>query len=158
MGDGSLATQEMLCICEIPPECGSLHQRWDFWWDHPSASPTRLMGSLWRSCSASWQVFYRGNWSICNHRCGVSLGGGEFRISLHCHLEPNTSAILTLNDQWNNLMFLLKYLSKTDVPEIPTTSYTQVGSQGCLYLYRLTHILLLLGSCSFLFYWCMLSI
>lgn len=31
---------------------------------------------LWRSCLASFQVFFRGNWFVCSCRFGVSMKGG----------------------------------------------------------------------------------
>lgn len=108
--------------------------------------------STWRNCSTSFQALFIGNWSMCSCRFGVSVGGAEFRIFLLCHLEPNPSRTVTSNYQWNNLMLLPKYFSKTDLPETPATPHTWVRSQGFLYLYSLTHILLLLHSCSFLFY------
>ena len=49
--------------------------------------------SWWRSHSASFQVFFTINWSMCSCRFGVSVGRGEFRILLHHHLEPNPSRI-----------------------------------------------------------------
>ena len=33
------------------------------------------------------RFFFRGNCSVCSCRFGVSIGGGEFRILLCCHLE-----------------------------------------------------------------------
>lgn len=47
-----------------------------------------LICPLGRSCSASFQVILRGNYSSCSYRSGVSVGGGEFRIFLHCQFEP----------------------------------------------------------------------
>ena len=34
-----------------------------------------------------FRVFFRGNCSIFSYRFGVSMGGGEFRVLLRCHLE-----------------------------------------------------------------------
>lgn len=42
---------------------------------------------LWRSCSASFQVFFRGNCFICICRFGVFMGRGEFRFFVY-HLWP----------------------------------------------------------------------
>ena len=53
---------------------------------------------LWRSSSASFQVFFNGSYSICSCRLGVSVGGGEFRVLLCGHLElpPEWLSILHL--------------------------------------------------------------
>ena len=42
---------------------------------------------LCRNCSASFQTFFRGNGSTSSWAFGVSVGGGEFRIFLHHHVE-----------------------------------------------------------------------
>ena len=44
--------------------------------------------SLLKSYLASFQAFFRGNYSMCSGKFGVSMGGGEFRLFLCCHLEP----------------------------------------------------------------------
>lgn len=48
---------------------------------------------LWRSCSASFQVFFIEDCSICSYIFGMSMEGGEFRIFLCFLLElsPQTS-------------------------------------------------------------------
>lgn len=49
----------------------------------PFSSPLpNVMGSL------PVLVFFRGNYSIYICSFSVSMGGGEFRIFLHCHPEP----------------------------------------------------------------------
>ena len=40
---------------------------------------------LWSRRSASFQVFFRGNCSICSYRFGCVHRGDEFRIFLWCH-------------------------------------------------------------------------
>lgn len=46
---------------------------------------------LWRSCFSSFShLFFQREFSICNCRFGVSLGGGKFRVFLCCHLELPT--------------------------------------------------------------------
>ena len=42
---------------------------------------------LCRNCSASFQTFFRENVSTSSWASGVSVGGGEFRIFLHHHVE-----------------------------------------------------------------------
>lgn len=76
---------------EIPPCYVPLGWGWGFFAKTVSLPLLHLSmwffcSELWRSCSPSFQVFFRGKWSICNCSFGVSLGGGEFRIFLHCHL------------------------------------------------------------------------
>ena len=44
--------------------------------------------SVCRSCSGSFQTFFRGDCSTRGCRSGMAVGGGEFRILLSCHLEP----------------------------------------------------------------------
>ena len=44
---------------------------------------------LGRSCSASILLCFRGNCSLCSWGFGVSMGAGEFRLFLHCHLETH---------------------------------------------------------------------
>ena len=46
-----------------------------------------LICSLCRSHLSRFLVSFRGNCSICSCRFGVSVGGDEFRIHLHHHLE-----------------------------------------------------------------------
>ena len=41
---------------------------------------------LWKSCLASFQVFFRGNYFICSYRF-ISMEGSELRIFIWCHLE-----------------------------------------------------------------------
>ena len=43
---------------------------------------------LWKSCSASFQVFFRENCSVRSWRSGVSVGVSKLKILLCCHLEP----------------------------------------------------------------------
>ena len=51
---------------------------------------------LCRSCSISSQFFFRRNCSPCRYRFSVSMGGSEFRILLHCHLEAKLLFLLNL--------------------------------------------------------------
>lgn len=37
---------------------------------------------------ANFQVFFRGNCSICSCKFDVSMGIGKLRIAVYCHLEP----------------------------------------------------------------------
>lgn len=46
-----------------------------------------LIYLMCRNCSPSFQVSFRGDFSICSCRSGVSVRGSQFRILLHCHLE-----------------------------------------------------------------------
>ena len=46
---------------------------------------------LWRFWSSSFHVPFRRNYSICSCWFVVSVGGGEFGIFLHHHLEPSLS-------------------------------------------------------------------
>ena len=50
---------------------------------------------MWRSCSASFsEVFvFGGKCSTCGCRFGMSVGGGEFRIFLHCHPAPEPALL-----------------------------------------------------------------
>lgn len=82
-----LAPQEEGPICDISPDGRSLKQGWGFWRDPVSASPIPLdvtLLSLWRNCSASFEVLFGGNCSICSCMFSVPVGGCEFRIFL-CH-------------------------------------------------------------------------
>lgn len=67
-------------------------QRVGFWQDYVSVTSTHLhvafLPRFWRSCSPSYQVYFRKkNCCICSYRFGVSMGGGDFRVFLLCHLE-----------------------------------------------------------------------
>ena len=63
-------------------------------WVEYLSRPFLLSISVWpfypllcRNCSASFQAFFRGNGSTSSWGFGVSVGGGEFRIFLHHHVE-----------------------------------------------------------------------
>lgn len=43
-----------------------------------------------RSCSINPQFFFRSDCSICRYRFCVSVGGGKFRVFLHCYLGPSS--------------------------------------------------------------------
>lgn len=61
------------------------------WWDCVSASPIHFTFLICPMCRIhSARVFFppRGNRSVCSYRFSVSLRGREFRILLHCCLEP----------------------------------------------------------------------
>lgn len=69
------------------------HARGKFFFFCKNTSLTLLSVSIWpfypvvwRSCSTSFQAFFRENWSICSYRIGVYMGGSEFRVFLHPHL------------------------------------------------------------------------
>lgn len=47
----------------------------------------------WR-CSVSFQVCFRGNFSVCSCRFGVSVERDEFRIFFCCHLEQSLNQFL----------------------------------------------------------------
>lgn len=44
----------------------------------------------WRSCSASFQNFFRGKWSICSCRFSKCMGRSELSIFLYCYLGSPT--------------------------------------------------------------------
>lgn len=92
--NSSLLKQRLL-LSEIPPSGGSLHQGWGFWQDGSlpllPVSMWHFYPLLWRSCSASGQVFFRRNYFIWNHSFSVSVGGSGFRIFLHCHPDCPSS-------------------------------------------------------------------
>lgn len=46
---------------------------------------------LWRSIQLVLTSFLRGIYSICNCRFSVSVGGSEFRIFIHHHLELSSN-------------------------------------------------------------------
>lgn len=72
---------------------------WDFWWNHMSASPISMWPFyllFWRSCSAGFQVFFRGSYIICSYRFVVSMGGSKLTIFLCHHLElPPSESFLS---------------------------------------------------------------
>lgn len=45
-----------------------------------------VVSLLCRNCSISSQLFFRRNFSLCKCRFGVSMGGTEFKVFLHCHV------------------------------------------------------------------------
>lgn len=45
-----------------------------------------------RSCMSRFWVSFKGNYSVFSYRYGVSVGGGDFRILLHHHIEPELTA------------------------------------------------------------------
>lgn len=47
-----------------------------------------LLSLLWRHCSSSSQILFRGSDFICSYKFTVAMGGSDFRVFLHCHLEP----------------------------------------------------------------------
>lgn len=68
-------------ICEISPDCVDHHTGSSFSQDCLSLPflPVLVWSFyplLWRSCLASFQVFFRGNWFVCSCRFGVSVKGG----------------------------------------------------------------------------------
>lgn len=100
MGYKSLAPQGealfiylvLLFFLDILPDCGLLCHRWGFGKSMSLPLLLVLMWPfyllLWRRHSASSQALFRG---ICSTRSCifiVSMGGGEFSIFSHHHLEP----------------------------------------------------------------------
>lgn len=49
--------------------------------------PFLLIYVICRICSASFWISFRVNCSICSYRFGVSVGEGEFRRLMYCHIE-----------------------------------------------------------------------
>ena len=77
---------------------------------------------MWMSCSASFQIFFRANFSTCTCRFNVSMGGVGFRIFLHCHLEPPSSLSLSLS-----LSLLLSLFLKLFILRERESKRAQVG-------------------------------
>lgn len=78
---------------EFPPSSRSLCQGWGLWQDYVPAFPTSLwvssqLPNVQLSLSQPLGFFKEAiNCSICSYRLSVSVGGGEFRVFLSCHLE-----------------------------------------------------------------------
>lgn len=81
------------CDCELPPDYVSLHQGWGLWWNcvlvSPSCFSVGFFLFIW--CIGVTQIIIflilRGNCLIHSCKFGVSVGGAEFGILLHHHLE-----------------------------------------------------------------------
>lgn len=64
--------------------------------------------------SASFWISYRGSFPMCGYRANVSMGRGEFRRLLHCHLVPEPVYIIIFKWMLNCqifLTFLLKFIT-----------------------------------------------
>ena len=92
----SLLLRENIHTFVIPPNCRLPQLGCGFFLGKPICLPFLpiLMLSfypwLWRLCLSSFQIPFRGCYSIHGCRFVVSVGGGKFRIFLCCHLEQCT--------------------------------------------------------------------
>lgn len=66
---------------DIPPYCVLLCQGRAF----PTHLNVVLSSFVMQNSSSSFQICFRGKWSIYSDKSGMSMGEGEFRIFLHCH-------------------------------------------------------------------------
>lgn len=91
---GKAPNSKLLPTCVSPQEVGFLvrpHLCLSCW---SRCSPfIPRCGGSW---SASSQFFFRGNYSTCNNRFEIPMGGGESRLFLYLHLEPPMFYLLNL--------------------------------------------------------------
>lgn len=92
--------------CKFPPCCMSPCRRWGLPQDYlVSASPTYFDVGFFliptcRSCSASFWISFRENYSIWSCRLIISMGEGKFKSLLCHHLEL---------ESWKQFIDLLKW-------------------------------------------------